>query len=244
MRQGSQGSSSLEDRLRARRAELEQAALARIAAIPGSGSDPGPAYLAGMRAALGAALDYGLAAVTAPEREPEAVPVQLLGQTRLAVRNGVSLEAVLRRYAVGHSLLTEALIDEAAAAGIGTAELKSSLGGLAARFDRVIVAVTEEYQHTRESEAEPQNSERRRYALLRRLLGGERPNVADLGYRFDANHLALVASGEGVAEALAPLGEQLDRRLLLAAPDERSAWAWLGGEIGRASCRERVSECV
>jgi hypothetical protein len=225
----SQDRSPLEGRLRARRPELEQATLARIEAIAGPASAPDPAYLAGLRAALSAALDYGLAAITAPEREPGPVPVQLLGQARLAARNGVGLEAVLRRYAAGHSLLADALLDEAAAAGIGTAELKSALGTLAARYDRVVVAVSEEYEHARASEAEPCTAERRRYALLRRLLGGERPDVAELGYDFDAHHLALVASGAGAAAALAPLGEHFDRRLLVAEPDEQSVWAWLGG---------------
>jgi hypothetical protein len=191
----------LEDRLWARRDELEQAALARIAAISDPAIAPDPAYLAGLRAALAAALDYGLAAILAPTREPEPVPVQLLGQARLAARNGVSLEAVMRRYAAGHSLLADTLLDEAAAAGIGAAELKSALRALAERYDRVVVAVTEEYG--REAEVDPHSSRRRRYALLRRLLAGER----------------------------------LDRRLLLAEPDEQAAWAWLGGRR-RFECEE------
>jgi hypothetical protein len=217
----------LEDRLRARRPELEQAALARIAAISDPAIAPDPAYLAGLRAALAAALDYGLAAILAPAREPEPVPVQLLGQARLAARNGVSLEAVLRRYAAGHSLLADTLLDEAAAAGIGAAELKSALRALADRYDRVVVAVSGEY--AREAEAEPHSSERRRYALLRRLLAGERLDASELGYEFDGQHLAIVASGATAAQSLAAIGERLDRRLLIVEPDDQSAWAWLGG---------------
>jgi len=224
----------LEDRLRARRPELEQAALARIAAISDPAIAPDPAYLAGLRAALAAALDYGLAAIIAPGREPEPVPVQLLGQARLAARNGVSLEVVLRRYAAGHSLLADTLLDEAAA-GIGTAELKSALRALAERYDRVVVAISGEY--AREAEVDPHSSERRRYALLRRLLGGERLDASELVYEFDGQHLALVASGATAAQALASLGESLDRRLLLAEPDEQSAWAWLGGRR-RFECEE------
>ncbi len=189
----------LEDRLRARRPELEQAALARIAAISDPAIAPDPAYLAGLRAALAAALDYGLAAIIAPGREPEPVPVQLLGQARLAARNGVSLEV------------------------------------LAERYDRVVVAISGEY--AREAEVDPHSSERRRYALLRRLLGGERLDASELVYEFDGQHLALVASGATAAQALASLGESLDRRLLLAEPDEQSAWAWLGGRR-RFECEE------
>ena len=217
----------LEGRLRARRAELEQAALARVTEISDPASAPDPAYLAGLRAALSAALDYGLAAILAPAREPEPVPVQLLGQARLAARNGVSLEAVLRRYAAGHSLLADTLLDEAAAAGIGAAELKLALRALGERYDRVVVAVSEEYG--REAADRPLGAERRRCALVRRLLAGEPLDTSELGYSLEGHHLAIVASGASAAQALAELGGRLDRRLLLAEADEQSAWAWLGG---------------
>jgi hypothetical protein len=224
---------SLEDRVRARRAELEQEALARIAAISDPAIAPDPGYLVGLRAAIAAALDYGLGAILAPEREPDPVPVQLLGQARLAARNGVGLEAVLRRYAAGHGLLADTLLDEAAASGIGAAELKSALRALAERYDRVVVAVSGEY--ARESESEPQSSERRRHALVRRLLAGERLDASELGYELDSHHLAIVASGAAAGRALAGLGEHLDRRLLTVEPDEQSAWAWLGGRRRFAS---------
>lgn len=231
----SQNPAPLEDRLRARRAELEQATLARIAAISDPTATPDPTYVAGLRAALAAALDYGLAAITDPVRAPEPVPLELLSQARLAARNGVSLEAVLRRYAAGHSLLADTLLDEAAAAGIGAAELQSAMRALAGRYDRVVAAVSEEYG--REAEADPRGSERRRYALLRRLLAGEPLDCSQLGYDFDVHHVALVASGAEVAKALVTLGESLDRRLLLVEPAEQSAWAWLGGRR-RLECEE------
>lgn len=223
----SQARVPLEDRLWARRAELEQATLARISAISDPAAAANPDYLAGLRLALTAALDYGLSAIADPGREPEPVPVQLLAQARLAARNGVSLEAVLRRYAAGHSYLADSLLDEAANLGIGFAELKVALRALAARYDRVVAAVSEE--HAREARPEPQNAERRRYKLLHRLLAGERLDASELGYELDGHHLALVASGSAGERALAILGEQLDRRILLVAPEEQSAWAWLGG---------------
>jgi hypothetical protein len=231
----SQDPAPLEDRLRARRPELEQATLARIAAIADPAAAPDPTYVAGLHAALAAALDYGLAAITDPGRRSEPVPLELLSQARLAARNGVGLMAVLRRYAAGHGLLADTLLDEAAAAGIGAAELKSALRALAGRYDRVVDAVSEEYE--REAEADPSSSERRRYALLGRLLAGERLDCSQLGYDFDVHHIALVASGAEVAKALSKLGERLDRRLLLVEPAEQSAWAWLGGRR-RFECEE------
>jgi hypothetical protein len=221
------GQSALEDRIRARRSELEQTALARIAAIPDPAATPDPIYIRGLRAALSTALDYGFEALVAPDREPDPVPVQLLSQARLAARNGVSLEAVLRRYAAGHSLLADLLLDEAAASGVAAGELKETMRALARRYDRVVAAISEEY--SRETASQPRSADYRRYSLLRRLLAGEWLDASEFGYDFNAHHLAIVASGPGVADALGSLGRRLDRRLLLTAPDDRSAWAWLGG---------------
>lgn len=217
----------LRGRLDARRGELEQAALARIAVIADPSAAPDPAYVNGLRAALAASLHYGLAAIAAPQREPGPVPVELLSQGRLAARNGVTLDAVLRRYSAGHTLLADCLLEEAAALGLGAAELRTALRALAARYDRIVAAVSDEYE--REAAARPGGAERRRYTLLRRLLAGEPLDATSLGYEFNAHHLALVASGASAAEALSALGGHLDRRLLLTEPDTHLAWAWLGG---------------
>jgi hypothetical protein len=225
----------LRSRLDARRAELEQATLTRISAIGDPASTPDPAYVTGLRTALTAGLDYGLIAVAAPEREPEPVPVQLLGQARLAARNGVSLDAVLRRYSAGHTLLADGLLEEAAALGLGAAELKSALRALAARYERIVAAVSEEYE--REETSRPLGAAQRRSALVYRLLAGEPLDADALGYRLDTHHLAIVASGEQIGTALSGLGERLDRRLLLVERGADSAWAWFSGPR-RFECEE------
>jgi PucR-like helix-turn-helix protein/diguanylate cyclase with GGDEF domain len=214
-------------RLDARRGELEQATLARIAAIADPSTAPDPAYVSGLRAALAAGLDDGLATIAAPRREPGPVPVELLGQARLAARNAVTLDAVLRRYSAGHTLLADGLLEEAAGLDLGAPELRTALRALAARYDCIIAAVSQEYE--REAAARPGGAERRRYTLLCRLLAGEPLDATSLGYEFNTHHLALVASGASAAEALGTLGGRLDRRLLLTEPDTHLAWAWLGG---------------
>ena len=217
----------LAERLEGRRAELEQATLARLVAIADPSEAPDPAYLDGLRAALAAAVDYGLAAIRESAREPGPVPVELLAQARRAARNSVSLEAILRRYAAGHSLLADGFLEEAGALGIDLLELKKVLRGLATRYDRIVAAVSDEYE--RELSPGPMSPERSRAAILARLLGGEPLVPAELGYSFDAHHLAIVGSGPGAEELLASLARQLDRCLLLAAPGEGLLWACLGG---------------
>jgi DNA-binding PucR family transcriptional regulator len=222
----SQSRTPIESRLRARRGELEQAVLARVRAIANPDAAPDPAYLAGLRDALAAALEYGLAAVSSPKREPGPVPVALLSQARLAARNGVGLEAVLRRYSAGHTLLADALLEEAAA-GITAAEVKASLRSLAAHYDRIVAAVSEEYG--REAEVSAHDPEHRRAELLRRLLAGQLLDTSDLDYDLNAHHLAITASGPELAESLSTLAERLDRRLLFVHAEEDVAWAWVGG---------------
>jgi PucR C-terminal helix-turn-helix domain len=217
----------LEARLRARRPQLEEATITRIFAISDPVSAPDPAYAAGLRVALSAGLDYGLGAITDPRVESEPVPVELLAQARRAARTGVSLEAVVRRYAAGQTLIADAVLDEAAGAGLGVEELKAALRALTACYEHIVTAVSEEF--AREAGPESQTAERRRCALIRRLLTGEPLDSSGLGYDIEGSQLAFVASGIAAPEALASLRQLLDRRFLLAVPEEQRAWAWLGG---------------
>lgn len=219
----------LRESLDARREELEQTALTRITAISDPAGVDDPSYVVGLRDALRAALDYGLGMVEeeGQGKELPPVPIALIAQARMAARSGVSLETVLRRYAAGHSLLAEGLLEEATVLRLGAAQLKSVLRGLARRYDRIVAAVSEEYE--RESAIEPGGSERRRQGLLRRLLAGESVDPTLLSYELDAHHLAIVSFGQGVGEALAELVERIDRRLLLSEADSHTTWAWLGG---------------
>src|SRR6185295_7386978 len=98
---------------RARRPDLEQAALARIKAISDPADVADPDYVDGLRAALASALDYGLAAIEHGEDRAPPPPAPLLSQARLAARNGVGLDTVLRRYVAGYTLLGDCLVDEA-----------------------------------------------------------------------------------------------------------------------------------
>jgi hypothetical protein len=133
----------------------------------------------------------------------------------------------MRRYAAGHSLLADALIEEAPAAMVTAKDLRTALQSLVASFDRVAAAVGEEYG--REANTFPQDPRQRRVGLLRRLLDGELVDTSDLNYDLSVHHLGIAASGFDAAEALRTVGERLDRYLLVAQPDECGTWAWLGG---------------
>jgi PucR C-terminal helix-turn-helix domain/GGDEF-like domain len=212
-------------RLQARRAEIEQAVLTRAYAVSDPSRIGDPEYAAGLRAAVSAAIDYGLIGIESAERNPPPIPAALLVQARLAARNGVSLDTVLRRYFAGYVLLGDFLIEEAES--MGAAALKPLLRVQATLFDRLLAAVSEE--HARESGARLDTAEERRAELAQRLIAGERLDASELAYELAGAHLGLVAKGPGAGEAIRELAASLDRRLLAIPREEGILWAWLGG---------------
>ncbi|HEV2726679.1 MAG TPA: helix-turn-helix domain-containing protein [Solirubrobacterales bacterium] len=220
--------STLASRLRERLPELQRAVATRIYAISDPNEVADPAYLQGLNAALAAAVDYRLAVLEVGERRAPAVPPLLLAQARLDARNGVSLDAVLRRYFAGNSLFGDFLVEEAERAEVSSADLRSLLAAQSTVSDRLLEAVSEE--HAREGRNRPTSAAERRRQCVKRLLAGELVDHSDLGYDLDAHHLGLIAKGEGGQELMRELAARLDRRLLAVQREEEPQWAgWLGG---------------
>jgi PucR C-terminal helix-turn-helix domain/GGDEF-like domain len=219
----------LSARLRARRAEIEEAVLTRAFALAGS-STLDPAYADGLRATVSAAIDYALDAVELGAERSPPPPPPLLAQARLAARNGVPLDTVLRRYFAGHALIADFLVEEAERQGpLSHAKLQRLLRSQALVFDRLLAAVSEE--HRRESQSHRASTEERRVQRIERLLAGELVDTAGLGYELEgSHHIGAVATGEGAPEALRELAGGIDCRLLIARRNEETVWAWLGGQ--------------
>jgi DNA-binding PucR family transcriptional regulator len=214
----------LSGRLRERLPEIEQDALTRIYAVSGPSESADPEYVDGLRAALAAALEYGLAAVEFADEQRPPIPPVLLAQARMAARSGVGLDTVLRRYLAGYTLLGDLLVDEGDA--LPAKALKLVLRRQAARFDRLLAAVSDEYN--REAERRSGTPEQRRAERVRGLLDGELLDTSTLAYDFDACHTAAIASGPDAAEVLRAMAGSLEGRLLLVRHGEATAWAWFG----------------
>jgi hypothetical protein len=215
-------------RLRDRREEIERAVLTRVHGVSELDESVGVEYLAGLRAAVSAAIDHGLASLERSEANPPQTPAALLSQARLAARSGVSLDTVLRRYLAGYTVLGDFVIEEADKDGLRRgSSLQRLLRRQATLFDRLLAAVGDEY--SREKCARLESPEQRRADRVERLLAGELVDTSDLPYEFDAHHLGLISSGQGAGDALARLAKALDRRLLLVQRDDGTTWAWLGG---------------
>jgi hypothetical protein len=185
-----------------------------------------PAYAQGLRAAVSAALDFGFAGIERGEDHAPPIPVLLLGQARLAARNGVSLDTVLRRYFAGYALLGDFVVQEAEDIGVRGGELKRVLRTLAAVFDRLLAAASEE--HGREAEREGKAHPSSQFERIERLLTGEIIDTSDLAYDLNAVHIGAIASGAGAVEAVRGIASAVDCRILLVPRRDDAVWAWFG----------------
>ncbi len=129
------------ERLRARRSEIDEAIFARVSDrwFDRTGSED-PEYVAGLRAAGVAALDYILVGIERSGVSLEAVPAAVLEQARRAARTGVGLETVLRRYLAGYAMLERFVIGETE-----RGELPEVLEIVSALVDRLVKAVSSAY---------------------------------------------------------------------------------------------------
>lgn len=106
-----------------------------------------PAYVAGLKTAVSAALSYGLAGIEEGDTRPGPIPAELVTQARHAARSGATLETVLRRYIAGYTLLADLSMQEAqASCGYEAEDLQALSKTQATLVDRVIVAISSEYQ--------------------------------------------------------------------------------------------------
>jgi hypothetical protein len=219
---------ALAARLRQRLPEIQATVATRVYAISDPRDVADPAYLQGLNAALAAAVDHRLAVLEVGERHAPAIPPVLLAQARLDARDGVSLDTVLRRYFAGNALFGDFLVEEAERARVPSSALRRLLAAQSTLGDRLLAAVSAE--HAREAASWPSNSAERRRECVKALLAGQLVDRSELGYDLDANHLALMAKGDGAAEAMRALAGKLDRRLLAVCREEEPVWAcWLGG---------------
>jgi|HubBroStandDraft_4_1064222.scaffolds.fasta_scaffold15579_2 DNA-binding PucR family transcriptional regulator len=222
-------------RLREREGELVQVIFARVR---DDGFGPAGAadaeYVAGLRAAIAAALEFVLTGIEHGEEWTGSIPVLALEQARRAARIGVSLDTVLRRYVLGSTLLEEFVMDEADRGDLpGEREaLRGALRVQALALNRLLEAITNEYRD--ELARAGRSSEQRRAERIRGLLAGggviEQSELVKLDYELDAWHFGVIARGAGAREVLHGLAASLDQRLLCVASGEETVWAWLSGQ--------------
>lgn len=216
----------LAERLRNRRLEIEQAVFARTTSVVGDAWSKDPEYLEGLRAAVSAAVEYGFSVIDLGEGEaPPPIPLEILAQARLAARNSVGLDTVVRRYITGSHLLESFILEE-----IEPADLEPLHRLRSTALDLVLREVSVEYKRTQARRNRSRDTEK--LESVERLLNGEPINKRKLGYDLDLHHVGLVAKGHGAEIPLRQIAKLLDSRLLLVRPDDGIVWAWLGRRRG------------
>jgi hypothetical protein len=216
----------LVERLQARREEIEGELLTRVHAVQ---EVPHSAYADGLRAAVSAGLDYALAGIETGEAEPGPVPVELLAQVRLAVREQVGLDTVLRRYLLSHTVIGDFVMSEAEEIErLDHEDLQRLLRVQATLVDRLIAAIAEEYR--RLEQARIRTTEQRRATRVKQLLAGDLVDPAPLRYDLGLHHVGLVAAGPGAREVLRHITTSLDCQRLSVSTGLEGFWAWIGSE--------------
>jgi hypothetical protein len=220
----------LATRLQARRLELEEAIFARFRETgydPALGEDT--EYIAGARAAVAEAVEFGLEAIEHGDGRQSAIPPAAVEQSRRAARNSVSLERVLLRNNAGHALLGDFVMQEAEHGDLAAHknELRDVLKTLAEMLDQFTGSIANEYQQ--ELQRMAHSPELRRIECVQRLLAGAPADASDLGYDFDAEHIAVIGLGAGARETITAAAARLGRELLCVARSDETVWAWYGG---------------
>lgn len=229
-------------RLRERWTELEQTLMARLDSIPVSARNASPEYVEGLHRVVEAGFEALLVAVERPEGHFQEVPAAFLSQARLACRSGTSLDTVLRRCFAGYTLFSDILIEEADDRGpLDRRVIKQVMESYALLFNRLVAAITEEYNQ--EARRRCASAAERRARLVEQVLTGQIRHPPDLDYDFEAHHVGVIARGRSAVQALREVSKSLDRRLLAVECGEETVWAWLGSrrETGAADLGPLVS---
>ena len=189
-----------------------------------------PELAAGLRASCYGNIRAALPALGGDRQPPRNSPAEAITEARATARADIALEPLLHTYRIGHAVVLErffALIEELnlPAAQRHSATLIGSKY-LFAYVDRVVGEVSEEY--TDERQRILRSSIQRRVQLVRDVLGGANIDSAELGYRLEQEHLAVVATGRDADASLRDLARRLECSLLTVAMTDDTVWAWLG----------------
>jgi hypothetical protein len=206
---------------------MEAAIFARILTLGDSPDEGDAEYTAGLRTVVREAVELGITSIEqGPEWNPPAPPAMAI-QAQRAARSGVSLDAVLRRYATGDRIVGEFIVEEADKfPGHVIRQVMKTRGPL---VDALMSQAATHY--VREFERTSRSPEQRRAELVDKLLEGDAAvDIGELGYGLEAWHLGAILVGNGVQAAAQATAAQLGRRVLVVPRGPRTAWLWLGGD--------------
>jgi PucR C-terminal helix-turn-helix domain/GGDEF-like domain len=189
-----------------------------------------PELAEGLRASCYGNIRAALQALGGDRQPPRNSPPEAMNEARAAARADVDLEPLLHTYRIGHAVVLERFFLLVEQPSLSPAQRSNAtlIGSkyLFTYVDRVVSEVSKEY--TGERQRILRSSIQRRVQLVRDVLGGASVDSAELGYRLEQEHLAVIATGPVADASLRDLAHRLERRLLTVAMTDDTVWAWLG----------------
>jgi hypothetical protein len=189
-----------------------------------------PELADGLRASCYGNIRTALQALGGDRQPPRNPPAEALDEARVTARADVALEPLLHTYRIGHAVVLERFFTLVEELGLPPAQRQNAtlVGSkyLFAYVDRVVGAVSEEYMAERQRVL--RSSIQRRVQLVRDVLGGASIDSAELGYRLEQEHVAVIATGPTADASLRDVARRLGRGLLTIAMTDDAVWAWFG----------------
>ena len=217
-------------RLRTQRIVEEELQRQRIEA-PAFFTSDDPDYVTAYTGSCIAHLGVLLDTLTSGRDIPETLPPAAVEETRTVAQWGISLEALIQTYRTGHAVIWEHAMEVAeeiiADAGVRSQVLKLISRYLFAYTDRMVVLLTEVYEHERSSLFH--DRDRRRRQLVRDLLDGLPIDQSKLPYLVSSVHMAAIASGKGAERVIGEVAARNTLRSITVSGPSGSVWGWLGG---------------
>jgi hypothetical protein len=215
--------------------ELVDLMLARIRdEAPGFDTASRPELAEGLRASCYGNIRAALGSLGGDRQPPRNAPPEALHEARVTARADVALQPLLHTYRIGHAVVLERFFAVIETLNLSPAQRHSCtlIGSkyLFSYVDRVVGEVSAEYMAERERVL--RSSIQRRVQLVRELLDGAAIDSAELGYRLEQEHVAIIATGPDADPCLRELARRLERGLLTIAMTDDTVWAWLGGGLG------------
>jgi GGDEF-like domain/PucR C-terminal helix-turn-helix domain len=187
-----------------------------------------PDYVDGLREAVTHGVDYGVGVLVNGDDRAEPIPLSLLTQARLAARQRLPLDLVLRRFIAAKDVLIDFVLGEVSVgAGWEPSALRRGFAAVAAAFDRLLRLIAEEYR--KERQAHRYSGQSQVADCVRRLLAGERVDSSVLSYDIEGKHLAVIARLTDVRPPVRRMAEELGARALILTAGE-DLWIWLGSK--------------
>jgi hypothetical protein len=183
-------------------------------------------YLGGLCEAVNRGVEFGMTLLETEQGRPPRFPIALFAQARLAARQKIPLELVIRRYVAARDLLNDFVLEESAAIDGQNHALRAALAGQGAAFDQLLELVTAEYGREEQDSADPGGA--RRLQTVQRLLAGERIDSSSLSYPLDHHHVGVIAGSPEAQQVIRRLATATDTRLLIVGAPHGEIWAWLG----------------